>query len=327
MHTQLKIDPAFSIIYHDTNRVEFRSGVWSVKSHCFNDESQRNTLAKIILEIEKNGFNNISDISKKTNTTINECEKVFDSLQQSKLLVDTIVTQTNLDNSQKIILLDDNDSSNILFTLCKAKFPTTNIMNISRQDLFFIEQQNESIFTDNLVLEKIIEQCKAFFENSLVIIMTKLIDLSFYLFLNKVLYESGVPWFFTAIDGPFLYVGPLFNRHFCFECLEHRILMNTKQSVDYVQYKKAAISNKIKYAIPEVDDDVIYLASALASMEISHYLTTGRCIAEQKMLSVFRPTMEFSYHKILRLPGCKVCGVDNALHGHQLHFDMGVLLP
>jgi bacteriocin biosynthesis cyclodehydratase domain-containing protein len=325
MQTNFKIDPAFSIIYHDENRVEFRSGVWNITSHCLNDDCKNNVLAKIILEIDENGFDNVSSLSRKTSIAVKECDKVIDILQKKKLFF-TEQPASLKKHPKKIVLLDDQDVSKALLYFLKNKFPAIKIENISREELFFIEQHGEAVFRDNLVLEKIIEQCKILFSGSLVITITKSIDPVFYLFLNKVLHESNIAWFFTAIDGPFVYVGPLFNQIFCFECLDHRVLMNTRQSMDYLQYKKAAMAKKIKRAVPEVENDVIHFASSLASMEISHYLTTGRCIAKQKMLSVFMPTMEFAYHKILRLPGCRVCGVDNALHGHQLHFDMGALI-
>ena len=155
MQTNFKIDPAFSIIYHDENRVEFRSGVWNITSHCLNDDTQNNILAKIILEIDENGFDNTSALFKKTNITIKECEKVIDILQQKKLLVTEKQTVLKA-YPEKIVLLDDQEISKALFHFLKSKFPTIKIANISREELFFIEKHGEAVFRDNLVLEKII---------------------------------------------------------------------------------------------------------------------------------------------------------------------------
>lgn len=328
MQANLKIDPAFSIIYHDENTVEFRSGVWNITSHCLNDDSKKNTLAKIILEMDENGFCDIGRLSNKLNVNKQECGEVIEILQQKKLLVNSVPLFLKPNNKaiKKLFLLHDQGLSNVLNHFIKEKFPELEIIHITREELFFIEDHGEAVFRDNLVLEKLIEQCKVLFADSLVVTITKSIDLAFNFFLNKVLYESEIAWFFAAIDGPFVYAGPLFDRDYCFECLDHRVLMNAKKTADYLHYKKLMMTKRIRKAIPQLNSDVIHFASALASMEISHYLATGSCIAKQKMLSVFMPTMEFAYHKILRLPGCRVCGVDNALSGHQIHFDMGALI-
>ena len=77
---------------------------------------------------------------------------------------------------------------------------------------------------------------------------------------------------------------------------------------------------------PIYDEYLIHLLCSLSCIELINYISSGQCITKNKLLSLYLPTMEFTYHKILPLPGCRVCGIDNAFHGHQVHFDTGALL-
>lgn len=202
---------------------------------------------------------------------------------------------------------------------------SVNIINTS--DLSIIFEHGEDLFRDALILEKMVAQCHELFgSHSLVIAFMTTHNPIFIQFINKIFYEANIPWFFTSLDGPFIYVGPLFKQTFCYECLETRILMNTKKNEDYLQFKKAILQNKVSLGSGKRDESLNFLASSLTSLEIGSFLATGRTTSTHKLLSIYLPTMEFAYHRVLRVPGCKVCGVDNALQGHQVHFDTGALL-
>ena len=60
------INQTFSIIYHNEDVVEFRSGAWNVVTHMLNDDSKMGNLAKIILEIDEGGITNLEKLSKNT---------------------------------------------------------------------------------------------------------------------------------------------------------------------------------------------------------------------------------------------------------------------
>lgn len=332
MEQNFYIDPNFSIIYHDENSIEFRSGIWNITSHNLNDDTQNNTLAKIILEIEEHGFSTIEALRLAANESKETCTDVVTALKEKNILLQTKPTTTNQltlaysTRPSKIVIIQDSPVSNTLHDIMKNTLSDAAITTIPKTALDFIQFQGEALFRDSLLLEKLAEQACEIFSDSLVVSIVSSIDPIFYLVLNKVLFGANIPWFFAAIDGPFVYVGPLFSNKFCFECLDTRIFMNTKNTASYLQYKKALLQKKVKKTVPAIDEANKYLMCSLASIEINNYLSSGRSLAEKKILSIFLPTMEFSYHTMLRFPGCRVCGVDNAFSGHQVHFDMGAML-
>lgn len=325
-----ELNSAFSIIYHDENTVEFRSGVWNVTSHHLSDDNKGGILARIILAIEESNPCDITSISKKTDTRQNDCANIFDALIEEDLLL-AFQKKNEKDypqgNVSKILMLGDVEMSNTCQDYLSNQFSQLTMDFIPYSELDFIDRSGQLIELDALALEKTVEHCRKRFEKTLVVVLDQSVNPVFYLSLNKVLHASHIPWFLTAIDGPFVYVGPLFNDLFCYECLDHRVLMTAKSSANYQIYKNAVVKNLISLGQSAIDPSLKALALSLASIEISNFLTTGRSWASQKLLSIYIPTMEFSYHKVLRLPGCNVCGVDNALEGHQIHFDTGVLLP
>lgn len=339
MQEHFSLNPAFSIIYHSEDTVEFRSGVWNVISHVLNDDAHQGQLAKVILKLEENPTVDITQFCKVNGVKSHEYTDIINTLKQKDILLSQSTSKpigrfsATLPQAEKmhyipkkIKIIDDGQLSKLLFNLLRSAHPDIEITWFTETELALFSNQDESLFRDALLLEKTIEKCQNLLADTLVISINSAINPIFYMFLNKILYESHIPWFFAAHDGPFIYVGPLFTDIFCYECLENRILMNTKKNADYLNFKKALLLNKVKPAKPNIDAAIQSLVCALASLEINSYLNTGRCIATHKILSLYLPTMEFSYHKILKLPGCRICGTDNALHGHQVHFDTGALL-
>lgn len=324
MEKNYYLNPAFSIIYHNENDVEFRSGVWNVVSHVLNDDTQSGHLSRLIMAIDESGMCNHANLSLKTGVKIHEILGVINILKEKNILVPSLDKQIEVKNKIKIIHHDE--MSELLMNLLEKQFSQDEIELIPESQLSFLEEAGEDIFRDALILEKVIEKTQVIFQDSIVISAGSSINPIFYLYLNKILHASEIPWFFSAVDGPFIYVGPLFAHKCCYECLESRIFMNMKNSLSYLQYKKSIVQKKIKMAKPTTNESILHLACSLTSLEISSYLTTGRSIATHKMLSIYIPTMEFSYQKILKLPGCRVCGIDNAIQGHQVHFDSGALL-
>lgn len=330
------LDPNFSIIYHNPDLVEFRSGIWNVTSHVLEDNTHKELLAKFIHALEEisflsaNHLPNIPEISK------SDCIEIFETLKKKKILVETKVTQIEgvltripfdtATDFNKITIIALQKVSSLLQKLLIEKFPQLQISMLLESDISFILEDGKNLFSNSLQLEKEVTKFQTVFDNSFVIVVSEVINPLLLSFLNKVFYEANIPWFFAAIDGPFIYIGPLFTNLFCFECLENRILMTTKRQAEYIQFKKSILLNQIKLGKPIVPESLKYLLCSLLTIELEDYFRTGRSIASHKVLSIYLPTREFSYHKVLRVPGCKVCGSDNALDGHQLHFDIGALL-
>src|SRR2546423_266646 len=58
---------------------------------------------------------------------------------------------------------------------------------------------------------------------------------------NRLCLELEIPWLYAAIDGPFLFVGPLTvpRGSACWECFERRVTMNLRERESYLRYKRA----------------------------------------------------------------------------------------
>ncbi|MCW5589440.1 MAG: TOMM precursor leader peptide-binding protein [Legionellales bacterium] len=324
MNNHQYFDKSYSILYHDENTVEFRSGMWNITTHTLQDEEKKGLLSKIILAIDESGFKDLKTLAQQTQTNQAICAEVIESLRDKNLL--TTERAKPINKFKKISIISDNKMGSLLKSLLQDKISDLAINLFHQEDVDFILKSGNTIFSDEVLLYSLVEELHNKFKDSLVVVMNTTINSFYYSLLNKVFHEAGIPWFFSAVDGPCIYIGPLFDNQFCYDCLETRIIMNTKNAAHYQEYQKLILKNNIRLAKPMVNETEQHLMCSLASLELNRYLLTGNTISQSKLLSLYIPTMEFSYHKILRFPGCKVCGVDNALKGHQLHFDVGALL-
>jgi thiazole/oxazole-forming peptide maturase SagC family component len=146
--------------------------------------------------------------------------------------------------------------------------------------------------------------------------------------LNRVCLALDVPWLHTAIDGPFVLVGPLIvpRRSPCYECLETRVTMNLRQSASYVEYKRALAERHVRDGALPALPAVGGLLAGHAALESLNFALTGATFTVGKVLAIYLPTMEISFNELLRVPGCAACGPLHERDGTEPYFDAAALL-
>ena len=58
------------------------------------------------------------------------------------------------------------------------------------------------------------------------------------------------------------------------------------------------------------------------AVETFNFIRTGRSVLSNRMLAIHVPSMEFSYHEVLRMPYCPACGSAPDRHGSELYFSV-----
>jgi len=142
--------------------------------------------------------------------------------------------------------------------------------------------------------------------------------------LNRIALELRISWMHAVVDGPFLFVGPIFlpSGSACYECLETRVTMNLRDATGYQRYKQALVAGHIKEAPFHIERVLSALLAAHTAYEVLNFSLTGTSFTARKLLSIYLPTMEFSFHDILRVPGCAACSPTAERDGTELYFDM-----
>ena len=67
------------------------------------------------------------------------------------------------------------------------------------------------------------------------------------------------------------------------------------------------------------------LRSMLAShvaLEALNLAVTETSFTVSKILSIYLPTMEFTFHEVLKVPGCEACGSSAERDDRELYFDI-----
>jgi thiazole/oxazole-forming peptide maturase SagC family component len=186
---------------------------------------------------------------------------------------------------------------------------------------------NASWIDDGLLFE---EKLLVFerWRNAVLVFASRIINPVQLRLLNRICLAHRIPWLHAAIDGPFLFVGPIFvpHRSACYECLETRIMMNLRESASYQRYKLAIADRQVRFGQLPLEPVTCGILSSHASLEAMNYVLTGSSSTVSKMLAIYLPTMEFTYNEVLKLPGCRGCSPYPERDDQQLYFDMGVLI-
>jgi thiazole/oxazole-forming peptide maturase SagC family component len=146
--------------------------------------------------------------------------------------------------------------------------------------------------------------------------------------LNRVALELRIPWMHAAVDGPFLFIGPIFvpPNSACYECLETRVAMNLRDDAGYQRYKQALVLGQVSDAPFRIEPILSAMLAAHTANEALNFALTGTSFTARKVLSIYLPTMEFAFHEVLRIPGCPACSPASERDGTELYFDMRALV-
>jgi thiazole/oxazole-forming peptide maturase SagC family component len=146
--------------------------------------------------------------------------------------------------------------------------------------------------------------------------------------LNRVCLELCIPWIHSAVDGPFLFIGPIFvpYRSACYECFEARVIMNLRENASYQRYKQAIVEGHIKFGRLPIEPVLSGLLASHTALETLNFVQTENSFTVNKVLAIYLPTMEFTFNEVLRVPGCTACSPSSERDDKELYFDVRALI-
>lgn len=159
-------------------------------------------------------------------------------------------------------------------------------------------------------------------EAAFVVVHTEFMDPAFLLALNAALYSAAVNYVFSIIDGPFIYIGPTVEagRRGCFECLESRVLASIRSAESYVKFKRHLAIRGGQNPKSPATIGLSQLALQISALEAIHATLSGKAFTRNKVLSLYIPTFEFSFHEILPVAQCSTCGSERYRDDEELYF-------
>jgi thiazole/oxazole-forming peptide maturase SagC family component len=338
MSSNYRIKRYFTTIYHSLNDIEFRFGVWNPTSYNVNDSSESGNLASIIKLLD--GTMSTKEIAKKIDIRRDEIEGLIDHLLSINVLEKESgsAMDSYLDNIQLPFHRSDsivNPETPVIIIgsemlqeeiMKQSGIEMTAIPHDSEQ-WKVIKNPNLDWLDDGLKFQEKLELF-AEWKGHLAVVALDIINPLIFKVLNKVFHELEIPWIHAALDGPFVFVGPTIvsGSTSCYQCLEKRILMNLREVDSYVSYKKLLIEGKMKVGEPQVGRAIHGILAAHTAFELMNLKASGNSFTQDKIMSIYLPTMEVSYNEVLKVPGCTVCGSSLERDHSEMHFDMGDVL-
>lgn len=346
MSEYIRIKPYFSVIAHDPNCVELRAGVWNHISFRIEDNTNSDVLLNFIQALD--GTRTLRDICKQRAISRSTAEGVLDQLKQLNVIENgpssaldyytdlfTPAFKTKQRTEQEVInhkvylIADDNLADDICEMLIN-KTPIFNLDVISdKHDIYKLLNEPDEVWLNNAVLfEERVQQFN-FLSDSFVIVALSQINPLFFKKFNRIATALTIPWIHAATDGPFIFIGPIFEpqQTACYECFETRVSMNLREYQAYQKYKNAIAEYKIiKHAEFPVSRMINSILSSHLIMEVFNYLLTHCGFTKNKVLSIYLPTMEIIFNEFLKVSTCKNCGSEPSKENYQLYFDLQALL-
>lgn len=335
----MRVRRHYSLVAHGPDTVEIRHGVWNPTSFTLHDESGSGRLFRIVHRL-KDGLA-ADAIARAEAAPLAEVEAVVDQL------LDVGVLEAEPSSALDYYL------GYAAPTLAPAadqrpKYRTIRILGDAELadevraalDVRSIGQ-DLSVETDTAgVWAKVLEDCEGWSTNGLrfaecvaaaealkdavVVFALKTIQPHHFQLLNRIAMAHRIPWIHAAMDGPFLYAGPTFLpfRTACYECFETRVLMNLREGASYQSYKQAIAERRVIAGEIPAEPLLARLLASHVALEALNLALTGTTFTLGKALSIYLPTMEFSFNEVLRVPGCPACGGSQERDATELYFDM-----
>lgn len=343
---KIRIKPYLAIIAHTPDVVELRAGVWNQVSFTIQDDTKSGLLYQFIKALD--GTHSLSEITRALTMPRSEAEGIIDYLLQLDVLENgasnafdyfTDIYTPAFKSKQKdpetvintkIVVI----SESTLGCEIKARLmETTPLKTIElideHSELFQLLNNNDSSWMHNaLLFEELLLNFKAL-EGGFVVLALENINPIFTKKFNRIATALNLSWIHAAIDGPFIFIGPLFEscKTACYECFETRISMNLREYSAYQSYKAALVEDKImrKSEFPMKPLLNSLMISHLA-MEVLNFALTGCCFTKNKVLSIYLPTMEITFNEFVKVSTCQNCGAQPHREDSQLYFDVQGLL-
>lgn len=340
--TNARIMRQYSVVAHDRNTVELRAGAWNPVSFTLTDEAGSGNLFRILTKLD--GTSSSASIAQTLNVPRSDVEALIDHLDQIGVLEagtssaldyyldnisPTLTREKSFRASRPVLLLGDEALTDEFQRHLSGSLEGVVIRRPASHEpaMQVLARRDTSWFQHGLKLH---EQLGAFadFRDHFLVYLSASVNPIELAILNRVALGLQIPWLTANIDGPFLFVGPTFvpPSSPCFQCLETRIMMNLRESDSYVRYKNALVEGEIALGRSPLESSLASLAASHAALDALNFLLTGSAFTVGKVLSVYLPTMEFSYNEVLRLPGCAACGPVVERDDKELYFDIRALM-
>ena len=226
--------------------------------------------------------------------------------------------------------MGDSNLVGSIASILEASLPENGLQILEENDTLYQElkstKETDWLYDGVAYLEKLSHFAP--WQDYFIVIAKPYVDLIFLKNFNRVTHELDIPWMNVAVDGPFLFVGPIFagKEPPCFECLEKRLMMNLRESASYQRYKDALLEGKVETNSFQLNKVVQSLIASHAAFDILNYTLTGSAFTIRKLLSIYLPTMEISFNDLLPLSSCQICGPTIHKTDQALYFDMQTLL-
>ena len=342
-----RIKSYYSVVAHSSDYVELRSGIWNSNSSYLKDDKATGKLSKIILSID--GISTIPEIAKKCGVSRSELESLLDNLNSigalefgpsnafdyyidcsAPTLKRTYQEQSQLTPKHPILILGDETLSTCISTILNVSFNNEALIikqpeNNNWEKSLLAE---DSWLYDGLALEEKLEEFKDW-QGNFIVLALRHIDPNLSSRLNRIAFNLDIPWIHFAVDGPFLFVGPLFGGKIgpCYDCFEKRVSMNLREYKNYQSYKEALSKGNVFHTQATSYENILnHIVSSHAAMEIMNYILTGCSFVKNKVFSIYLPSMEVSFGEILRLSNCVTCGSIAKRNDRQVYFDYESLI-
>ena len=337
----LRLKRHYSIVAHSPDDVELRYGVWNPVSFTLTDEAKSGSLFRLVSRLD--GSASPAQLAKDENVPREDVETLIDHMLGLGVLEST--SSSSLDHylddilpwrvdggspsDRPIVLLGDRELAVEIQRYLQASLPGTPITPVEADDPAWValNDGDTSWLSDGLNLQ---EKLLVFegWRDTFLVFATKVINPVQLRMVNRICLELRIPWIHAAIDGPFLFVGPIFipHRSACYECLEIRVMMNLRESGSYQRYKRAIIERQVEEGQIPVEPAINGVLSSHTVLETLNFALTGSSFTVSKVLAIYLPTMEFTYNEVLRAPSCTSCSPSPERDDKETYFDAGAFI-
>jgi bacteriocin biosynthesis cyclodehydratase domain-containing protein len=338
----LRIKRHFSIVAHGPDTVEIRHGVWNPVSFLLNDESNTGNLFSLLQRLD--GTTTPAALARELGVPREQVEGLIDHLDELGILesgpsnaldyyLNSVVPATFGGQepvpraTRPIVLMGDASLAEQVGKLLQEIEPEAEITPAGERATRVVFDDDISWLFDGMDFHERMQIFESW-KDSFVLIVCSVINPLHCKVLNRAALEHGFPWMHAAIDGPFLLIGPTFvpRRSACYECFEQRVTMNLRNAASYVAYKEALVNHRIKRGKMPMEPMLRTMLASHAAMEIVNFTKTNYSFVVGKVLSIFLPTMEFTYNEVLRVPSCPACSPLSERDDTELYFDMTTLI-
>lgn len=339
--TNFRIKRQYSIIPHSPNIVELRYGVWNPVSFTLTDEAEAGHLFKVLSCLD--GSRTPAELAREERIPLAEVEALIDHLNDLGVIesdpttaldhyLGTVVpwrADNEVQTKHPIILMGDPDGTLEIQRYLKDSLQGTDLLVANESDPAWqaLTENDTSWLMDGIDFQERMSLFERWRDKLLVVVM-KCINPGQLRILNKVCLQLRTPWIHAAMDGPFLFIGPIIvpHRTACYECLETRVMMNLREHASYQRYKQIIVEGHVKTGQQPVIPAILGMLAAHTALETLNFALTGSSFTINKVLAIYLPTMEFTFNEVLRNPNCSVCSPSSERDDKELYFDMGAFI-